>query len=362
MYVQDFTGDKDALLDVAFATPKLHPKKNPGLDVAMRVVGDTVAKTAKAKIAEEVRIDLMDQIAMYEVNNGEYADVIDGGVARVDYESGMDDAVEAGLERWDDYLSADWLGKNTIDTQVWLSSDDDRSIVDKLADLAAKEIFKQLTGDKTPAQILSNAGIVQADVEERIANPQTTTGETDMSGTIEEVIAKIKAHVGKDFDQLTVYEDVETMMEEDDDILAQSAASRLGLKQDDIDVLELAALDMDDAPSEIVEMIDTYKAPSGRAKKAASKKAKEEDKAKAKENGIDPIVFSSLKECGAGDTAMAEALGVSRSTYTNYIKGKTHLEPDEEQYNLLRTELVERANKLLAGLSALDGTELQQVA
>ena len=365
MYVQDFTGDKDTLLDAAFASPKLHPKKKPDIELAMRVVGDTVTKKAKAKIAAEIHIDLMDQVAMYEIKNGEYEEMPEEGNARDDYESGMDDVVEAALEKWDDFLSADWLGKNTIETQVWLSTDADRSIVDKLAENAAKEVFKQLIADKTPVQVLSNAGIVKADVEARLVAHTTDTGDNQMTDSVEDVagvVAKIKAHVGKDFDQMAVYEDIETIVEEDDDILTGSAASRLGIGQDEVDIIQLAILDMDDPATEIVALIDAHKVPSGRGKTAAAKKAKAAEKADAEAHGLDPAVFVALKECGAGDTAMAEALGVSRSTYTNYIKGKTHLAPDEDQYALLRGELVERANKLLAGLAALDGTELQQVA
>jgi len=365
VYVQDFTGDKDALLDVAFASPKLHPKKTPNIELAMRVVGDTVAKTAEEKITSEIHIDLMDQVAMYEINNGEYEEIPEEGNARDDYESGMDDVVEAALEKWDDHLSADWLGKNTIETQVWLSTDADRSIVDKLAESAAKEVFKQLTADKTPAQVLSNAGIVKADVEARLAAHTTDTGDNQMTDSVNDiagVVAKIKAHVGKDFDQMAVYEDIETVVEEEDDILAGSAASRLGIGTDEIDVIQLAILDMDDPASEIVEMIDAHKEPSKRSTTKAKKEAKAAEKAEAGANGLDPSICVALKDCGAGDTAMAGALGVSRSTYTNYIKGKTHLAPDEDQYALLRGELVERANKLLAGLAALDGTELKQVA
>lgn len=361
MYVQDFTGDKDAMLDIAFASPKLNPKKNPTVEQAMRVVGDVVTKHAKAKLAEEIGIDLLDGIAMYEVNNGEYTDIPEENQhARGDYESGMDDAVEAALEKWDDYLSADWLGKNTIETQVWLDTEDERTNAEKLAQSAAKEVFKQLTADKTPAQVLSSAGIVQADVEARLASPTPQTG--DLNVDTNEVIAKIKAHIGKDFDQMAVFEDVEMIIEEDDEILAGSAGSRLGINQDDIEALQIAALDMDDAPSDIVKMIDDYKAPSAASKKKAAKAAKAEAKAEGETNGVPSEVFVALKECGAGDTAMAEELGVSRSTYTNYIKGKTHLVPDADQHALLRGELVERANKLLAGLAALDGTELTQVA
>ena len=364
MYIQDFTGDPATVLDTAFASPKLNPKKAPDIETALRVVNDTVAKQAVAGIAKEVLIDLMDAVAMYEINNGDYSDIPDEAAhARGDYESGMDDAVEASFEKWDEYLSADWLGKNTIDTGVWNSTDDDRTIVENLAANAAKEIFKQMTHEKTPAQTLANAGITRADIEARLAqNPEerkeTMADATDLDGVIE----KIKTHVGKDFDQMAVFEDIEMIVEDEDDILSGSAASRLGLSQADMEVLQLAALDMDDAPSEIVELIDAFKPKSGRQAKKEEKAAKTEAKADAEQNGLDPSIFSSLKECGAGDTAMAEALGVSRSTYTNYCKGKTFLVPDEDQYAHIREQIVDKANMMLAALAALDGTELTQVA
>jgi transcriptional regulator with XRE-family HTH domain len=366
MYIQDFTGDPATVLDTAFASPKLNPKKAPDIETALRVVNDTVAKQAVAGVAKEVLIDLMDAVAMYEINNGEYGSWPEGDAGRLakdEYESGMDDVVEASFEKWDEYLSADWLGKNTIDTGVWNSTDDDRTIVENLAASAAKEIFKQMTHEKTPAQTLANAGITRADIEARLAqNPEerkeTMADATDLDGVIE----KIKTHVGKDFDQMAVFEDIEMIVEDEDDILSGSAASRLGLSQADMEVLQLAALDMDDAPSEIVELIDAFKPKSGRQAKKEEKAAKTEAKADAEQNGLDPSIFEALKECGAGDTAMAEALGVSRSTYTNYVKGKTHLVPDEDQYAHIREQIIDRTNMLLSALAALDGTELTQVA
>lgn len=364
MYIQDFTGDPATVLGTAFASPKLNPKKSPDIETALRVVNDTVAKQAVAGIAKEVLIDLMDAVAMYEINNGDYSDIPDEAAhARGDYESGMDDAVEAALEKYDDYLSADWLGKNTIDTDVWNSTDDDRSIVEALANSVAKEVFKQMTHEKTPAQTLANAGITRADIEARLAQPTQERTETMADATeLDGVIEKIKTHVGKDFDQMAVYEDIEMIVEDEDEILSGSAASRLGLSQGDMETLQLAALDMDDAPSEIVELIDAFKPKSGRQTKKEEKAAKAEAKADAEQNGLDPSIFSSLKECGAGDTAMAEALGVSRSTYTNYCKGKTFLVPDEDQYAHIREQIVDKANMMLAALAALDGTELTQVA
>lgn len=367
MYLADFIGEPSVVLDKAFASVKLAAKKNPDIETALRVVNDTVCKEAQAAIASEVLVELMDAVAMFEVNNGEYGswpDGDEGNRARDEYESGMDDVIEAALEKYDDHLSADWLGKNTIDTGLWNSTDEDRSLVDAFAANVAKEIFKQLTHEKTPAQTLANAGITRADIEAKLAHHLEATGEKPMADAtdLDGVIEKIKTHVGKDFDQMAVYEDIEMIVEDEDEILSGSAASRLGMTTGDMEVLQMAALEMDDAPTEIVEMIDKFKPQSGRQAKAAAKAAKTEAKKDGEQNGLDPAIFEALKECGAGDTAMAEALGVSRSTYTNYIKGKTFLVADEDQYAHIREQIIERTNMLLSALALLDGTELTQVA
>lgn len=367
MYLQSFLGDPSAVLDKAFTSPKLAAKKGPDIELALRIVNDTVAKEAQRAIAKEILTDLLDAVAMYEVNNGEYGawpPDETGDRARDEYEAGMDDVVEAALEKYDDHLSADWLGKNTIDTGVWNSTDEDRSIVEALAASVGKEVFKQLTHEKTPAQTLANAGITRADIEAKLAQHVSETGEKPMADAtdLDGVIEKIKTHVGKDFDQMAVYEDIEMIVEDEDDILSGSAASRLGMTQGDMETLQMAALDMDDAPTDIVALIDAFKPQSGRAAKKETQAAKKETKADAEQNGLDASIFEALKECGAGDTAMAEALGVSRSTYTNYIKGKTFLVADEDQYACIREQIIDRANLLLSALASLDGTELTQVA
>ena len=363
MYVQDFTGDPSELLDAAFSLPKLHPKKNPDYKTATRVIGDTVAKVAKSNISKEVYTDVMDAVAMYEIMNGDYADLEGDEYAstRDDYESGMDDKIEEALEKYNDYLSADWLGKNTVETGLWNSTDADRSLIEAFADNAAEEVFKQLTHEKTPAQILASAGVTAPDVSARLAKQSEEGHMMTNPNTLEAVIEKIKLHVGKDFDQMTVYEDIETIVDDDDEILAASAAGRVGLSKDDMDVLQLASLDMDDAAAEIVELVAAFKPKSAAQVKKEQKAAKSEAKADAAASGVAALVFANLKDCGAGDTALAEELGVSRSTYVNYCKGKTALVPDEAQYGVLRREIVDRANKMLAALAALDGSELTQV-
>lgn len=362
MYLQDHIDTADVIA-TAFASPKLNPRKPHTIEEALTVVNATTTKAFTEGLAKSINLAVLDAVAMYEINNGEYADIAEGDEGsheRSEYESGLDDAVEAALEEYEANLSADWLGKNTIDTELWLSTDDDRTRIDKFALSAAKEVFKQLTLDKTPSQILASAGITRDLVQEAL---DAHTGEKPMADTdIGAVIAKVSAHVGKGFDQVAVYEDIETIIEDDDDILTQSAASRIGLDEGDVTALQIAAMAMDDAPSDILELVAAHKEPSGRATTAAAKKEKATAAAEVAEGATDPIVLDNLKSCGAGDTAMAEALGVSRSTYTNYIKGKTPFSPDGDQYALVRDEIVKRANLLAEALAALDGTDVVEVA
>lgn len=365
MYIEDFTSDKDVVIAKAFNTPKMHPKKKPDIETAMRAVGDMLKREAIANIANEVRIDLTDAIVMIEITDCTYEDCPED--RRGDYESAIDDAVEKALERYDDYLSADWLGKNTIDTELWLSTDEDRSRVVKLAESAGKEIFKELTHDKTPAQILANAGIVRETVETALAEHMKQSGEKQVAKDttdFDSAVSSIKEHVGKDFDLMAVFEDVETIIEGDDGLLVGSAASRLNLNQAGVDALQMFAMTegSDDPAQDVVDAVVAYKPKSGRQAKAEVKAAKAEAKAEAAEAGVPSEVFEALKECGAKDTDMAEALGVSRSTYVNYVKGKTHCVPDEDQSAFLRNEVLRKTNLMLSALAAFDGVERTEVS
>ena len=318
MYVQDFLPAKEDVLAKALQLPKA---RNGDVEAVMRVVGDVVRAEAVQRIEKEVSIDLMDAVVMYEITNGDYKDIPEGDEherQRHEYESGMDDAVEAAFGKYEDELSQDWLGRETINTGLWESTEDDRSAVEKLAKSAAKEIWKQLTYDKTPAQILASAGIVKTDVasamETRNEEGNPVTEQSDLEG----VIARIHKHVGKDFDQLSVYEDLQTICEEDDEILASSSASRLGLTEADVNTLQIAAITMEDPASEIVALVSN----PPKDDKKTSKKA---DKPKAEKTGneIDKSVFEALKECGAGDTAMAEALGNAEGKVLAFCRSGT---------------------------------------
>lgn len=371
MLLQDYTGEVNALLDTAFTYPKLK-SGSADVETAMGVVHTTLAVAAKQGLGDAIESVLLSALEMYELENGEYDQTFAGSQERNDYESAVDGMVEDALEKWNSHLSADWIAKNTIETKLWLTTDSDRKAVRALADSAAKEVFKQFSADKTPMQVMASAGIVKEAVETRLAKhalqKEQKPEANSMDAGFKEAVAKIKRYLGKGFDRTSVYQDISMILEEDDDFLVKSALSRLGIQKLEKDFIKIVSVNftldgVKDVAAHILDLIDQHKEPSGRAKIKAKRAARAAEKAEAQLNGLDPNTFKILKDCGAKDTAMAEALGVSRSTYTNYMTGKTRLVPDEKQYALLRQEIVNRANALLAGLAALDGSnEVQQVA
>ena len=180
---------------------------------------------------------------------------------------------------------------------------------------------------------------------------------------LSDVLGKIKAHVGNDFDQMSVFDDLEMICDMTDDTLVASSATRLGIDDSDCDALQMFALSAEDAASELLELL---KGATPAAKKAAKGRPKKTDAPAPPEGENVPgdlgQVLAALKANGVADTAMAERLGVSRSTYTNYCKGKTVFAPDDEQVATVRGEVILRANELLAALAVIDGTEQMAVS
>lgn len=372
MRLQDYIGEADALIDAAFSSPKLHFNAS-GIEVAISAVHDTIFDAAKRGFADNIEAALTKALEMHELENGDYSTIPVGTQERYDYESAVDSLVENVLEPWNMYLSADWLGVNTIDTRLWLTTDEDRQAITKLANSASKEVYKQFTADKTPMQVMASLGILKENLETRFAKhvskkEQETNDPDYFNEGFQQVIAKVKKYLGNNFDRTSVYQDLSMILNESDDILVKSALSRLGIADLDKQFIKAVSANftldgVKDISAHIVTLINEHKEPSSRAKIRAKRAIKAAEKADAELNGLPESTFATLKFCGVKDITMAEALGVSRSTYVNYLNGKTRLVPDKNQYALLRAEFVNRANKLLAGLAYLDGTdEIQQVA
>lgn len=355
-------GNKETVVLAAMKHPALKASRNPSIEQALKAVASEAEACALRMVSEKVLPELQDVLDMYVIMNGDYEDMEgdEAASSREDYASGLDDKVEEALEPFEAHLSADWLAKNTIDVQLW-----QENAVEKLAKSVGKETFKQLSYDKTPAQVLSSAGIVKADVEiyfEQHLNASPKEKEKKMveeANDLAGVVAKIKAHIGTGYDIMAVFGDIELACD-DDEILAGGGAQRLGIDTSDCMVLQMASLEHGSETAQVVsDMVEAAKAP----KKKAAKKKKPVKAGEPVEGAIDPQVLVLLKDHGgAQDTATGKELGVSRATYNNYVNGKTSWQPDSEQHDYLRGLIVAKTNGMLEALALLDGTDRMEIS
>lgn len=360
MYLQDHVGDPQEVIAGALASAVV--RKSPDIETAMRETAKAVEKAFKANLAAHLEAGLEDLVLGFQLINGDWTADMEATIgiqAKTDYESALDDIVEGFTEPYVDYLSANWLGINTIDSQVWVEGG-----VGRFAVSMAKEIHKQLTDDKTPGQSLASAGITRDMVEAMLADVQKGKVQVTDTSDIQTTLAKALAFLGKDFDIMQVYEDLDTITGDDDEVLINSAAARLGLGEDDVNAIQIEALNAeDDAAQHVLDMLQLAAAgPAPSRAKNDAKAARNAQKIKGTADALDPSILAALKNNGVGDTAFAEKLGVSRTTYLKYVSGKTPFVADPNQYATIREELVERANALLVSLAALDGTEATEVA
>lgn len=372
----NFVSNKETLLTEAFKHPvmKIKPRAAnpyPTLEDAYKCVLNAIEYSVIENISADLKPRLDTMLETYILMNGDRDDTSD----TAEWESGIDDLVEAEIEEYVPTLSADWLGNNTIGSGVW-----DKDGVDKFLASMGREVFKQLTfaSAKTPLKILAAAGIVQKDVEARLElhnQPQEKNMAQDESN-LDAVIQKIAAYVGKDYDILTVYDDLD-LASDDDNGLAIGAGSRLGLNETDVSVLQDERLfNGDDTAQKLADMLaeavkggkkPADKKPAAKKaekveKPAAKKKVKEVDASAEAEGAVKAETLQRLKNaCTFKDADIAEALGVSRATFNNWTLGKTSADLNGDQAGVLRDLIVTRANALLECLAELDGTEPQEV-
>lgn len=396
------------LIDKAFTQPVMRIKprsaKRPDIETALKSVVNQIETEVTSEISAAVALVLQEEYDAYVTINGEHAD----SATKNDWESGMDDVVEKTIEPWNEHLSANWLGVNTIGSALHLKEG-----VGLFCNKLGREYFKQLTHDKTAAQIMSSAGILRADVEaalDKHINP-TDEEKEDMAdkqeSELQDVIDKIAAHIGKDHDVMTVYDDL-GLVTDGDELLAAGAAPRLGIDEADAAVLQGESLMYgEDTPDVLQKMIQEVLDGTAKPKKAKGKMTRAANLAKGEDPGIgeeivppakpqnkgqalaaaraakkakaaaakdedgdeaaeleglfNPKVLSALRDNGAVDIDMATGIGVSRATYNNYVNGKAAFEPDAEQAGYIRDQIVSRINSLHEALALVDGTEPEMV-
>jgi len=371
MYIHELIGDKFELLERAMKHPGLSPKRNPTIEQALKVVVGEVEKAAVETLIARIRPELADMYDMFEIENGSYEET--EAEQRTDWESALDDKVEEIFQVYEQNLSADWLARNTIDTRLF-----EENAIDSLAKSGAREIVKQLCAistdelkqgvkEKSPAQILSNASILTSDVElylDQHKAPMTAEKEEAMAEeadqNIEAVIQKVRDHVGTGFDVTEVYSTFELALD-DDDILAYGAGGRLGLSEDDVEIIRLFVLTHgDDTANVLTAMLDDTSTVKKPQRRKAADKVKEPEAAPAIAGDAARVLTIIKNHTAEQDAAMANALGFSRASYNNYLNGKSPFKPDEMQKEILRGKVLENLNAVYEALCIIDGVDIER--
>jgi len=339
---------------------------------------NVIKKQFIERIASEVEPLLHDAMETQSLLLGERNECDDQSA----WDEAIDEAVEKLLKPYNEYLSHDWLAKNTIDTALH-----EEDAVPALASRVGTEVYKQFTADRTPNQILTSAGIphkvFEATLNEHILT-QSKEGTNDMTDSNTEItvlVDKVREHLGKGYDIMAVYSDFD-LISDDDEILAAGAAPRLGLAPEDVRVFQMFRFEHGDETADVlIEMLKEAPKKAATPKKKAAKqeeseagaetpvekpKAPAKAKAKAakadKDGAVDPVVLTVLRDCGMPEAPLAKILGVSRSTAGNYVSGKTPFIPTADQASLLRSEMVTRVNRLLEALANFDGSNEPQAS
>lgn len=216
------TGGKDSVLD-KLRTDTTWTKTRNKTPEALADVLVALAKTLAVNEADFlIRGDMEAMYAEYVKTNGPRP-LVDGNT---DWDEGIDDQVSNMLEPHEPYLSADWLANNTIDTRLHMPGE-----IDRLVKSFAAEVWKQLTWNRTPKQILAGVGIVASDLDEHAGAPAGTTAEEPTRAeydpmAVNAVLNHIILTFPTDEDQLR--EDLD-FASGDDEGLAESGATRLGI-------------------------------------------------------------------------------------------------------------------------------------
>ena len=356
LYLRNMVPEKDAVIEAVMALPAMHRRKRPTVEAAakeaLKVLEGGVVEFMRGELLE----DIQDAYDMYVLTNGERASAADPD----EWDSGIDDEVEALLEPYQEALSADWLGRFTINTRL-----DEPYGVDRIVKAAGTEVFKQLSDKKSPNQTLAACGIVMADIEEALAahlgqeqEEPPMLNDAEINADLAAVIEKLFAHVGTEFDEKAVRGDVELMMDMDDEdgILANGAAARIGLDENDVFTLQMVNLDH---PTDALDSVMAQL-----KKRKTNRPAKNErlpEQPQGEPMNAQAVVLVKTHS-GVGDTDMSKALGVSRTAYTNWAKGTAEFRPNEDQKATLRAQIVADVNGLLQALAIVDGAEAMAVS
>ena len=394
-YLTEIAGGSKAILEAAAADPKIAKKRKPDLDQVAIAVLKVVEQRSIAGAADLVRDGLQEALDTYLLTAGDrfMADDPD------EWDSGLDDKVEEVFAPYNDVLSADFLATATIDSGLHVENG-----VDNVANKFGKEIYKQLcwmAGDrdrpgkiKQPMQILASAGILTSDIlgyfADRIEQPINAAPEPDAQQEKAEAmqldiaINQLRLFVQNENFGLPIDPEMLGNLVDSDDVIAQGAATQLGLPADAAISFQMLAFDKGDTGAiEYVteQLAQPYVEPGVEALEAiaATKPAYVEGPDSAPPAGYDvsippPPPVASTPKAGKGDgprmndvlktlkehggttlNDMALIVGVSRGTYNNYLNDKTDWQPDDEAKQRVMDKIEEHMQAMMNARALLEG-------
>jgi hypothetical protein len=354
----------EAIIAEAMKDPKL--KKGRTAETCTAAVLKVVASAAQDEAKSLVREAIQNAYDLCEIRYGDRK-FLDGDEA-VEFDADIGTALEEDVfAEYKENLSNDWLA--TFD-EIALHEDGG---AERLATSFAKELYKQLCWQagndpatagklKTPAQILSNAGITPNDIVVAFnlsgepVSASSAEEHREPPGDIDGVVSKLFERVGKDYVADDVRSEVELLVDSED-ILANGAAARLGL--DESDVATCQALSIDEGDANAVEIImtalDAARTGVFQSKPLPGKPGRKP----ATEAGTgSPVPAAALAALvahgGSSATVLAEGIGVSRATFNNYCNDKTPFIPTEDQRAYLRGVVTSHRDSLDTVLDELD--------
>jgi DNA-binding XRE family transcriptional regulator len=272
MNIADITGGPVAVLSSLAAAPDFRNTRDISPTVAMTMARKIAEANAEAHCIGLIGPAIQDAYDMHVLLNGEHADCADRA-ARDDWESGVDDAIEAVFLPYERALSAHWFGTHAIDTRLHVEvKEGETPQVTQLAKAFAKEIWNVLTHvivedenenkivkELTTAQILSAVGIVKSDIEALIAErpePTAKQEEAHRMSNIADTLLTIGAYIAQN--GAMAARGLLELAIDDDDGLAISGMSQLGGNMDDVEPLRLIAMEHgDQAVDYIIAMAQT---------------------------------------------------------------------------------------------------------
>lgn len=360
-----------AILDDAFTHPTMRHKagRKPDIDMAAKSVVNSVEALFIEAVCEKLEPKLDDILSLMVITDGEHKDAKDKDA----WESACDDHVENAIEAFVPYLSADWLGRNLINTDLHKAGR-----IKQFATKVGIEAYKNIARDKTPAKIMSSAGVTAEMIQKRLTqhNQQAQEGiSMSEDAELQAVYHKAAKHIGVNHDIMAVYDDCD-LASDDDLILANGAGGRLGLNEKDVRTLQIVRITHGGDAKEIIYagIKAALESPSAapekkerkpRTTKAATLKATTPDAKPAKGAEKKPAdvvpseVLEALSNAGLPAAELATLMGVSRGTANNYLTGKAQCKPTQAQADALRAQVIERLNALHAALAHLDGSEAE---